>query len=268
MADSCYTDVAQDFLRLVGLPPARPDQVFLSKLTRAFMRLPYENLTKIISVAKTEDPEKRLRTPDIVLGDHIDIGAGGTCFSLTYFFQQILAFAGYDSWPVLCDRSYGPDTHCALIVPLGRKRFLIDPGYLMDQPLLVPEAGETVQHGPLGVLRLMRLGTSRQLLLITKRDGQSRIRYRLRDDPVSAVHFQSRWIDSFDWAMMRHLCISRQIDGGQLYMRDGLMRFIDGTKKRQRRINDSFAREAGLAFEMNANIIRQAQEALKRGGIG
>ncbi|MFH1829871.1 MAG: arylamine N-acetyltransferase [Pseudomonadota bacterium] len=266
MAEISYSDVARDFLKLVGLPPAKPDHAFLCKLTRAFNRLPYENLTKVIRATKTADPEKRLRTPDVILEEHIDMGAGGTCFSLTYFFQQVLFFAGYDSWPVFCDRSYGPDTHCAIIVPLSNMRFLVDPGYLMEEPLVIPTFGDSVQHSPTGMLRLMRLGTSKQLLLITERKGKTRIRYRLRDEPVSAIHFRSRWIDSFEWAMMRHLCVSRQTGTGQLFMRDGVVRFTDKTKRAQDRIGRNFSREIEKAFGIDMRIVSAAQDALKSRG--
>lgn len=258
-----YDDVARDFLRFAGIAPARPDLAYLSKLARAFSVLPYENLTKIVRAGEVEDPFERPRLPDVVFADHLDLGSGGTCFSLTHFFRTVLAFAGYDAQPVMCDRSYGPNTHCALIVPLGNERYLVDPGYLMEEPLRVPEQGESVQHGRTSTVRFRRLGSTRQLLLITERDGKRRIRYRLKDAAVSDEQFRFFWIDSFDWAMMRHLCVSRQTGEGQIFMRDGMMRLVGGARKKQDRIHAGFSHELERAFGIHPRITARAQDAVK-----
>jgi arylamine N-acetyltransferase len=258
-----FGDVARDFLRLAGIAPAKPDLAYLAKLARAFSILPYENLTKIVRAGEIADPEHKPRMPDVVFSDHLDLGAGGTCFSLTHFFRTVLAFAGYyDAQPVMCDRSYGPDTHCALIVKLGSERYLVDPGYLMEEPLLVPRQGESVQKGKSSTVRLQRLGQTSQLILITERDGKRRIRYRLKESVVSDERFRSFWIDSFDWAMMRHLCVSRQTPEGQIFMRDGMMRLVGGARKQQDRIGAGFAGELERAFGIHPRITMRAEDAV------
>ncbi|MFA4875000.1 MAG: arylamine N-acetyltransferase, partial [bacterium] len=206
----------------------------------------------------------RLRTPDIILAEHIDLGAGGTCFSLTNFFEQVVRFAGYDVAPVLCDRSYGADTHCALMVNANGKRFLLDPGYLLEAPIEVPISGESVQKSPSGKVRLVRLGESSQLMLITERDGKAKIRYRLRDFPASRERFRRRWIDSFDWAMMRHMCASRQTADGQLYVRDGLMRVVRGDSSSQERMKSGFADEIEKCFGIERRLVSLAHDAVKK----
>ncbi len=260
---SDYSDVARDFLRLVGIAPLRPDLAYLTRLARAFSRLPYENFTKIIRAGEISDPENRRRMPDLVLADHIDLGAGGTCFSLTHFFRTVLGFAGFEAEVAMCDRSYGPNTHCALIVPLGKERFLVDPGYLMDEPLIVPKKGESVQRGDTSTIRLRRLGLSSQLILITERKGVAKLRYRLRDAPVSNDRFRELWIDSFDWAMMRHLTASKRIGEGQLFMRDGMLRLVNGTRKSQDRVGSAFANEIERTFGIDRRTVSVAEDAVK-----
>lgn len=262
MAD--YDDVARDFLKLAGIIPLRPGLDYLRKLSRAFARLPYENLTKVIRAGEIEDPDERPRMPDLVLAEHVDLGSGGTCFSLTHFFRTVLEFAGFAPRPVMCDRSYGPNTHCALIVPLGGERYLVDPGYLMEEPLLVPPFGESVYSGKTRTVRLLRLGLSSQLLLMTERGGKRKLRYRMRDAPISDVRFRELWIDSFGWAMMRHLCVSRLTDEGQLYMRDGMMRLVDGKRKSQDRIATRFSSEVEKAFHIDRRIVSLAEDAVRR----
>lgn len=264
MAPIDYSDVARDFLRLVGIAPARPDLAYLAKLARSFGRFPYENLTKIIRAEEVSDPDERPRSPDIVLTEHVDLGAGGTCFSLTHFFRMVLEFAGYGAEPVMCDRSYGPNTHCAIIVPLGRDRYLVDPGYLMEEPILVPPSGESVQRGGHSTIRLRRLGRTSQLLLITERGGRAKIRYRLRDWRVSDGEFRSLWIDSFDWAMMRHLTVSRHTDEGQIFMRDGMIRLAGGKRKRQDRIGAGFSNEIERVFGIDQSVVSTAEDAIRK----
>lgn len=267
MSSNDYSDVAKDFLSLARAKPGRPDFEHLGGFMRAFRRFPYENLTKIIRAREFQDSEKRLRMPDVVLGDHLEIGTGGTCFSLTYFFEQILRFAGFETYPVLCDRSYGPDTHCALIVSIEADRYLVDPGYLMDQPLRIPDLGEAVQASAFQRTRLVRLGGSSQLLLFTEREGHSKLRYRLRDVPVDPVFFKSRWSDSFDWAMMRHPCVSTLTEDGQLFMRDGLLRNISRGDRAQERIEKEFASKVSALFGIDPRVVEAALDCVRLGGI-
>jgi len=260
-----YEDVVRDFLKLVRIRPERPDLAWLSKLARAFHRMPYENLSKIVRLYEVTDPRERPRMPDIVIADHMDAGAGGTCFSLTYFFQTILANVGYDACPVLCDRSYGPDTHCALIVRIGEKRYLVDPGYLMEAPLIVPPHGESHQKGKSSTVRLVRLGDSRQLLLVTLSGGKTRIRYRLRDEPVPENVFFEKWIDSFGWAMMRHMSVSRQTGDGLLFMRNGVLRKSRPGDRVQKSIKTHFADEVEKTFGIDKGLVNDARERVIRG---
>lgn len=264
MVEIDYSDVARDFLRLVGIAPLRPDLAYLTKLARAFSKLPYENFTKIIRAEEIEEPDERPRMPDLVLTEHVELGTGGTCFSLAQFFSIVLGFAGFEAKPVMCDRSYGPNTHCAIIVPLGRERYLVDPGYLMEEPLAVPKEGESVQRGDASIIRLRRLGRSSQLILITERRGVAKLRYRLRDVPIGNESFRELWIDSFDWAMMRHLTASKRVGEGQLFMRDGMLRLVNGKRKRQDRIDKAFSNEIERAFGIDKRVVLLAEDRLKR----
>lgn len=219
MFASSYDTTARDFLNLTGLKSERPDLSSLADLVHAFGRLPYENLTKIIRAHEHSDIESRIRTPDIVLGEHIDFGTGGTCFSLTYFFEQVLKFSGFDIYTVLCDRSYGAAVHCALVARIGNEKYLVDPGYLMSSPVLIPPRGEVVWQGASSQIRIVRPGETDQVLLFTKREGKVKLRYRFHDAPAPFENFKNRWIDSFNWAMMRHPCVAQNFDGRQFYVR-------------------------------------------------
>lgn len=259
-----YRDVAKDFLKLSRLRYERPDLVQLEKLMRAFSRLPYENFTKIIRAREFEG-DGRLRSPDIVLGDHMDHGTGGTCFSLTHFFEQVLKFNGYETYPVLCDRSYGPDTHCALIARVSGKKCLVDPGFLMEAPLRLPPEGHSLQEGITSSIKLARLGTTSQFLLFSEGGGKSKLRYRLRDIPIEPEAFKKRWVDSFEWAMMRHPCISRMTENGQIFMRDKVLRSNKKNGRLQESIAKKFEDTVSDLFDVDKKIVERAVSCIKKG---
>jgi arylamine N-acetyltransferase len=262
MFDVSHKDAVKDFLKLSGVNPDRPNVNLLGKLTDAFLRFPYENLTKIIRVQEESDPMKRLRMPGVVLGDHVDIGAGGTCFSLTYFFRQVLERCGFNCETVLCDRSYGPDTHCALVTSAEDGRYLVDPGYLLQYPLAMPEAGESKLNTSTGGVSLKRLGQTSQYLLITHQGGKSSIRYRLKGNPASEDVFRNRWIDSFSWAQMRHLCVTQLRKEGRVYMRDRHLRFMTSEKKSQTKLAKDYERVVSDTFGLDETLIDKARSII------
>lgn len=126
------------FRRHFGLSASRAGPAReVRDVARAFARIPYENLTKILAVARAGGaagaPPRR--GPATVLAEHVAFGAGGTCFSLTALLLDLLRAAGHEAVPVLADRRYGPDTHCAVLVTLDGDPHLLDPGYLITDPV-------------------------------------------------------------------------------------------------------------------------------------
>ncbi len=70
------------------------------------------------------------------------------------------------------------------------------------------------------------------------------------------------------WAMMRHLCISRQTDAGQLYFRDGVMRISRRDAHDQEsalaRMEARIAREFGIAPDVVAAAAARVREGRER----
>lgn len=262
MTDVFHIEAVKDFLKLAGIRPDRPTVSLLGRLTDAFLRFPYENLTKIIRVKEELDPVRRLRMPEVVLADHIDTGGGGTCFSLTYFFQKVLDRCGFSCEAVLCDRSYGPDTHCALTADVEGERYLVDPGYLLQHPLIIPGAGESRLNTSTGGVSLKRLGQTSQYLLITHQGGKSSVRYRLKGLPVKEDIFMGRWIDSFSWPQMRHLCVTRLKREGRVYMRDQHLRFMTSDQKSQTKLRDDYERVVSNTFGLHETLIDRARSII------
>lgn len=251
------------FLRHMGQKALKPDLNGLLALSRSFSVFPYENFTKIIRAHEFGDPQKRLRLPDTIFEEHKKFGAGGTCFSLTNFFSEVLIHTDFEMYPVLCDRSYGPATHSAVIVKTGGGKYLLDPGYLMDEPIRLPKTGEARSASKAFITRLVRLGSTNQYLLFTQRDGKTKLRYRFKDEKVSREDFVARWVDSFDWAFMRHACASRMTPDGQIYLRDDRIRMIRTDALKQEKLDGNMEETIKRNFGIDPKIVEAAMDCKK-----
>ena len=118
----------------------------VESVAAAFSSLPYENLTKILKHDREGGVARR--GPEEVIRDHIRLGSGGTCFSLTAALLHVLRALGLRAEPILADRHYGENTHCALLVWLDGEPHLLDPGYLILKPLALPGNEELEQVVP------------------------------------------------------------------------------------------------------------------------
>ena len=124
-----------------GIAPEGADLALLRRMIAAYSNLPYENLTKIIRKFTARSPEERLRGPVEVVSGFIERRTGGTCFSLTYCLGSMLSSAGLRCHPVMADMKR-PNIHCALVVETAGRRYLVDPGYLVGEPVeLAPREG-------------------------------------------------------------------------------------------------------------------------------
>jgi arylamine N-acetyltransferase len=206
------------FLRHFGLSPHPPDAALLSEAASAFSRIPYENLTKVLKLHGTGSPESARRWPGEVISEHVSLGAGGTCFSLTSALLHLLRALGFRAEPILADRRYGPDTHCALLVDLGGEPHLIDPGFLIVRPIPIGRIKEEVRI-PTGFNDLVL--TPREggrIDLHTLQRGNRTYRLTFKATPSDAGEFLRAWDASFGWEMMTYPVLTRLAGGRQLYL--------------------------------------------------
>jgi len=246
----------------------------LSSAARAFARIPYENLSKIVKRDREGSARSAFRSPLEVLQDHLDSGAGGTCFSLTAALLHLLRALGFEAEPLLADRPYGPDTHCAVRVVLDGVPHLVDPGYLVVEPvpLVAPRVGESGQ---------VRVETSFNEVLLTARDGGARVdletvqggsrvrRLAFRTLPADASQLVKAWEASFGWDMMRYPLLTRirQRDGAQVYLQGTHLqvRTRSGVERRVVPI-DSLPAVVEEELGVRSGLAREALEVLSRRG--
>ncbi len=251
--------LGQEFLAHFGLARREPDAAFLEAVARAFGNIPFENLTKIIKHHAEGSAEAAMRAPAEVFGDHRRFGAGGTCFSLTALFLFLLRSYGFEARPVLADRRYGPDTHCAALVALGGQTYLVDPGYLLFTPVPVGDSVERRIATPFNEIVLTPRGGG-ALDLATRQEGAEAYRLTFKLPGADAGEFIHAWRASFGWDMMRYPVLTGVREGTQRYLqrahyqergRRGLAR----RALRLDRLVDTIATEFGIAREIAAKAL-------------
>lgn len=261
-----HPEVVKKFLRLNGLDKFAPTSVFLKKLALAFQKMPYENMTKLIRArTHNSDLPARLRLPEILYEEHLEFGTGGTCFSMTYFMQTILRSCDFSTYPIMADRPLAPDTHCASVVLLDGKHLLIDPGFMIDEPLeltKIPTRYE-LRHTTILIGAKNTDLPEDSYVLSTIMGNKSTIRYYLKDRPVPADEFLNFWLDSFNWPTLRNISITSKADNGYIYARNNFIRTTTREKKSQERIKNALELTLGKTFHIDARIIRSAFEALR-----
>lgn len=207
----------------------------LPELLARFRAFPYENATKIVA--------GRRRTPEEMLRDHATHGAGGTCFDLVSLFHALAEQAGLKPRLALADRTYGPNTHCAVIVD----GFLCDPGYLQYQP--IPLRDEPVElETPYNTLKVAPRGNGWDVF--TRERGRDTFRYHLKSDRVGRDEFVDAWEKSFDFEMMNHLVTIVAREDRLIYLRDGFYHEFSRRGSTRRQVAPEVAAELGLSREL------------------
>ncbi len=206
------------FLERFGLDRGAAPRELLGRAASAFARLPYENLTKILKHDREEAPERARRAPLEVITEHIASGAGGTCFSLTAALLHIVRGLGLEAKPLLADRRYGQNTHCALAVWIDGAPHLIDPGYLIVQPVLLGGKTEARLKTPFNEIVLVPRDDGAKLDLFTEQAGSRTYRLTIKVEPADPGEFLRAWDASFEWDMMRYPLLTRVKGGGQVYL--------------------------------------------------
>ncbi|MBN1435253.1 arylamine N-acetyltransferase [Candidatus Fermentibacterales bacterium] len=276
---------------MYGLRPGGVSIGVLRDVSRAFSRLPWENLTKLLSrsgyveergqdwirggagvppellrgfAARTDsvDPGP-FRLTDRVMEDHAGLGSGGTCFSLTNALGSILSDLGFTVFPLLADMRHGSGIHCALVVHHEGSRYLLDPGYLVPEPVKVsPEAAaeEVACGGSLMTYSFDAEGRSATLSTRSGDAASSTWRYDASLDPVSPRSFAQRWLQSFDASGLRSLHLNSMAGDRRLSAHNHNLRVDSGSNRENRKLRDHYPGEISRAFGISEHLAARAYE--------
>ena len=237
----------------------------LREMVQAFSELPYENLTKIIKQASLGSAEQSRRWPREVITEHLTSGTGGTCFSLTATLLYLLRSLGWRAEPILADRHYGENTHCAVVVWTDDKPHLLDPGYLIVTPIPLTSLNDATEiETGFSQLRLAPSAGDGRRSLYTVQQGSASHRLTFKTEPADAGEFLKAWDASFDWDMMQYPLLTRIRGHGQLYLRGNRLQIRSrGSLQRQEIAPDLLVDQIASDFNLGTSIATQALSVLK-----
>jgi len=258
-----HATASEFFFKHFELAQQPPSLQHLQSILAAFSHLPYENLSKIIKLNKHGDDPARLRLPEEIIDDHRRWQLGGTCFSLTFFLQSILTTSGYVCYPVMADMRAGRNVHCALIVLLDGAKYLADPGYVLDRPLLIDPLRAKIHHTDFTGIELVYDETLQNFRLFTFSKQETKWRYTFVDRPTPLEEFLEHWQTSFDRNGMHGLCLSRVHRDELIYIHNGFMRESSWQGKRNFNIKQNLHTTIEARFGIPAEFVEQAQAALQ-----
>jgi arylamine N-acetyltransferase len=257
-----YSDSIRLFMDFYNIPRQRPGELLLGKLLESFTNLPYENISKIIKWNEHFDQENFFRFPEEVMTDHIDYHLGGTCFSLTFFLQTILIQNGFQCYPVTADMRAGKNIHCALIVLMAGNKYLVDPGYLLNKPMLIdPRKTRQYRTEHTGI-ELLYDFSHRRYHLYTFIHEEIKWRYSFEDKPAPPEKFLHHWQESFYRNSMHGLCLTKIKKDGLIYIHKNFMRETNLQGKKNYNIRQQYHDTIHSIFGIDQQLIEQALTAL------
>ena len=169
--------------------------------------------------------------------------------------------------PLLADRRYGANTHCALLVWVADRPHLIDPGYLILDPIPLDMTQETHVPTAFNELVLTPQADGQQLELATVGDGRRKYRLTFHTAPAEEGEFLRAWDASFDWDMMHYPVLTRVRGGSQLYLQGRRLQTRSREAvDRQVIAPDALPCQIAAAFGLHSQIVGRALAVLHRHG--
>jgi len=245
-----------------GIRPAAADGELLDKILRAFAEIPYENISKIIKLNRYFLTLDRLRLPEEVIEDFLCHHLGGTCFSLSFFLHCILQHSGFQTHIVMADMHRRPNVHCALIAFLQEALYLIDPGYLLTQPMRIHPDRTRVYRTPHSGMEIRFDGDSGRYQLYTFDRQTIKYRYAFFTDPTPLAEFAHHWLASFYQSGMHGLCLTRRVQDQLVYLHNDYLQIAGQDGKNTRHVKTNYQQVVAKLFDIAPEWVERAQEAL------
>ena len=258
-----YSDGVKAFMHASGLGGGNARMELLEKLVEAFTNFPYENISKIIKLSDHMQDEDQIRLPEEVVEDHLQEGLGGTCFSLTFTLQAILAQNGFSCYPVMAHMRAGRNIHCALVALVGGSKYLIDPGYLLGRPVVLDPRQPVSFRNEFSQVELLFQPEGGAYHLYTFSGQERKWRYCFADRLTAADEFLKYWQDSFHKNGMHGICLNRVTSRGLVYVRKKFMREITPEGKRNVNIKRNYHAAIQETFGIRSELVEQALAAIE-----
>ena len=260
-------------------------------LCNQISNITYENLTKIIRLEQTGSATGARKLDDSDQNDIDSWMGGGTCFSMTWHLYQTLTDMGFKPRLVMGHKRKERNIHCALILPdpdpstpslrlsaqddtsrLLSNSYLLDPGYLIFDPLPMPlpqpfGTGEAFFPLSPNCVRLV-LPTLEAMELWTGGAGAPmKLRFEYPVEGVSVEEFKHHWNESFYREMMTYPVLNRldREKGVQYYYQKGnlVVRNATGSKMTKIAPADRVQTLSDI-FKLSPTIIEKALNILEK----
>lgn len=253
----------------------------ITEICDRLSKVTYENLTKIIRLEQTGSSSSAQKLDDSFQNDVDAWMGGGTCFSMTWHLYQVFADMGFKPRLVMGHKRKERNIHCALILPdenptvsekslnlvsaIPAKEYLFDPGYLIFDPLPIPEArplGAGTAFFPLvpNCVRLDRPTADSMSLWTGGAGAPMKLRFDYPIEGVSVEEFKQHWNESFYREMMTYPVLNRldRERGIQYYYQKGNLVTRDANGSHMERI------EVGARVDTLSRIFNLKPELVER----
>jgi hypothetical protein len=214
-----------EILEALELPRSAPGIGYLQALFARFNeRVPFESASKILRHAAVADPDQKPRLPAIFWSDHLESGAGGTCYARAAAFEALLLELRFASRLAL-GRVQSDFDHAAVKIALEGREWIADVGFPLAA--LLPEAAEETEtpRGPLRVTPIAR--GIRVEILGGPPEGPREL--EIFRAPVASAEFLDRWRKTFrpDSKFLAAVSLRREKEGRAISFASGEMRVDD-----------------------------------------
>jgi hypothetical protein len=158
----------------------------------------------------------------------------------------------------MADMKHGPNIHCALLVETDGRRFLLDPGYLVPEPVPLPKEREVRVRLPGRTLEYRPVESGEIELHTTNYRGENLLRYRLRPHPIREEQFIRFWLESFDAAGMNSLYLNKITAEGRLSAHNLNLRIDTGRDKVNLKLRGRYVEGISDRFGIGGELVRKA----------
>lgn len=225
---------------------------------RILQKIPYENVSKILRLKMP--PEERPRDSKTLLSDFRNLHFGGTCFSLVNLLIRSLDIEGIRAYPVKAEIHRRSFPHFFAIVEYRNKHYLVDPGYLINQPVEIIPGGSSLLHSGAIDFTIKDLKDGLYQLQ-TQTNGTQTTRYTFRIAPLDQVNFMHYWIRSFDY--INAIVASRFVDDKFIYINGDYVQIRRKGNVEKYQQHDKAQEYLKIYFDLDETMILTAEALLK-----
>ncbi len=251
-----YTTAVERFLTHHRIFQKKQSLHHVSQILECFSVFPYENISKILLLHENFDKPIH-RDPEKIISDHEHFRLGGTCFSLTFFLKRIMEYFDYDTDFILADMKSGDNSHTALRLNFNDGQYLLDPGYLLTNPLRIDQ-----REMSRDAVFLVAEERPNRFALYTYKAGNNIWRYSFLNRAVDIDDYLSYWNRSFHWMTMHGIVLSRKTSEEFLYIHNNYLKKESKNEKIKGEFNEDLSHVIKDHFGIPRELVQQAKDAL------